>query len=310
MRVLFWGTPDFAVPALRALVEEGFDVLAVVTQPDKPQGRSRTRLLPPPVKTAAIAEGIRILQPEDPRAPDVLRQIADIGADISAVVAYGHILPRAILDAPPRGSINVHASLLPALRGAAPIPAAIREGMTQTGVTVIRLIPALDAGPILLQRAIPIAPDETGGELQLRLSELGAQTLVEALTLIEVGAAAEHPQDDAVATYAPKIDRTQTRIAWTDPADVVARSIRAYDPRPGAFTTARGKEVKCFDALPTSDAPGGAPGEVTAIGAEGLAVACGAGAVRIAQVQPAGRPRMRADAWARGRGVAVGDRFE
>ncbi len=265
--------------------------------------------MPPPVKTAARAEGLRVLQPEDPRAPAVLREVADMRPNVSAVVAYGHILPRSIINAPARGTFNVHASLLPALRGAAPIPAAIRLGLTQTGVTVIRLIPALDAGPILLQRPIPIAPDETGGELQLRLSELGAQALVEALTLVEVGATVERPQDDAAASYAPKIDRAQTRIAWTESAEAVARGIRAYDPKPGAFTAARGTEVKCFEAQSASGAHAGAPGAVIAIAEDGLVVACGTGAVRIAQVQPAGRPRMSADAWARGRGVAVGDRL-
>ena len=308
MRTLFWGTPDFAVPALRALLGEGFDVIGVVTQPDKPRGRSRSQLVASPVKEAALTEGLPVFQPARPRADrEFLDMLTLMAPDVSVVVAYGHILSQAIIDAPSLGTLNIHASLLPALRGAAPIQAAIRDGLAETGVTIMRMVLELDAGPIVLARPTPIADDETYGELALRLSELGAQTLVEALTLLSLGAAAEVEQDHARATYAPKVQRETTAVPWTEPAEVVGRFVRAYDPRPGAWTTLRGADVKLFGA--SAEAAGGAPGEVLAVDADGLLVACGAGAVRIRDVQPAGKRRIGAAEWGRGRGVATGDRL-
>src|SRR5689334_16946875 len=246
MRVLFWGTPEFATPALRALIGEGFDVVGVVTQPDRPVGRSRSTLQPSPVKLIAVDEGIPVLQPERPRGEEFLAELARIDADVSVVVAYGHILPKAVIDLPARGTLNIHASLLPALRGADPIRAAIRQGLAETGVTIMRMVPALDAGPVLHELRTPIAPDETFGELELRLSELGALALIEALALVETGLAQERPQDDARATYAHKTERAHARVDWAGPAEDVARAIRAYDPRPGAFASHRGADVKLF----------------------------------------------------------------
>lgn len=312
MRVLFWGTSTFAIPSLRALVEEGFEVAAVVTQPDRPVGRSRSTAVPPPVKQCAAAEGIPVLQPETPRGEAFLRELEALAPELSVVVAYGHILPRAVIELPPKGTVNVHASLLPKLRGAAPIQAAIREGFIETGVTIMRMVPALDAGPIILQARTPIAPDETAGELELRLSELGALALIEALTLLSIGQASERAQDESAATYAGKIERPMTRIRWEEGCGVVARLIRAYDPRPGAFTTLRGAEVKLFGAVETDEAgdEGSARyGQVLAIDDRGMLVACGDGAVRIAYAQPAGKRRLAVQDWARGRGVAVGERF-
>lgn len=312
MHILFFGTPDFAVPSLRALLGEGFDVVGVVTRPDRPQGRSRSRLVPSPVKRAAVTEGLTVLEPERPRGPEFLDMIRLLSPDIAVVVAYGHLLPLDVINLPPCGTLNVHASLLPALRGAAPIQAAIREGHPETGISIMRIVPALDAGPVLLQIPTPIAADETFGELQLRLSELGAQGLVEALTLIEVGAAAERPQDDSAATYAPKVDRAATRIDWLQPAAVVARVVCAYDPSPGATTRGPAGDVKLFGAQLATDwathevVAGAPPGTICAIDEKGCAIACGTGVVRIAQVQPAGRSRMSALDWARGRGVALG----
>jgi methionyl-tRNA formyltransferase len=313
MRILFWGTPEFAAPSLRALIGEGFDVVAVVTQPDKPQGRSRSRLVASAIKEIAQAEEIPVLQPERPRGPEFEQTIVNLSLDASVVVAYGHILPRVVIDAPRYGTFNVHASLLPRLRGAAPIQAAIREGLPETGITIMRLVPALDAGPIVQQLATPIVPDETYGELQLRLSELGAQALVEALTLIDVGELHERPQDDALATYAPKITLETTSVDWTRSALDVARTIRAYDPKPGARTLHGARTgadiVKLFGTQVVSGELEGAPGEVLDAGPEGLVVACGAGAIRVSQVQPAGRSRMSGAAWLSGRGIAVGDRL-
>jgi methionyl-tRNA formyltransferase len=305
MRVMFWGTPEFAAPALRALVGEGFDVCAVVTRPDKPVGRDRI-LTQPAVKRIALEESLPVFQPESPRDEDFPELLEVVAPDLSVVVAYGHILPRAIIELPRLGTLNIHASLLPALRGAAPIQAAIREGLTETGVTIMRMVPALDAGPIVLQSRTPIADDETYGELQGRLSELGALALIEALTMIELDRPDERPQDDSLATYARKVTRDTTRVDWRLDARQVANSIRAYDPSPGAWTTHGAADLKLFGARQLFDAAG-KPGEVISAGADGLVVACGAGAVRICDVQPAGKRRMQAIEWHRGRGIAIGD---
>lgn len=305
MRVLFWGTPDFATPSLRALLGEGFDVVGVVTQPDRPRGRSRSELVPPPVKQVALAEGLHVLQPERPRGEEFMAALREWEPDISVVIAYGHILRREVIDLPRLGTVNVHASLLPELRGAAPIQAAIRQGLAETGVTIMQMVEELDSGPIFLQARTPIADDTTYGDLALRLSELGALALVEALTLISIGQCKAVPQKHAQATYAPKITRADTRVDWAASAVDVARTIRAYDPTPGAFTTIRGAELKLFGARAAAD-PAGEPGRVAAAGAE-LVVTCGDGAVRIAEVQAAGRRRTPVADWARGRAIAVGD---
>lgn len=279
-----------------------------MTQPDKPHGRSRSKLVPSAVKEIALEEGIPLLQPEKPRGEEFLSQLRAFEPDISVVVAYGHLIPKAALDLPPMGSFNVHASLLPKLRGAAPIQGAILAGFHETGVTIMRMVPALDAGPIVLQAATPIAEDETAGELTLRLSELGALALIEAMTLISLGRAHEEPQDEARATYVGKIDRDSAQIDWTQPAHIVSRSIRAYDPKPGAHTLHRGEPLKLFGAriLPHTNH---VPGKVVEIAEPGMMVACGEGAVRVTQVQPAGKNRMTADQLARGRGIAAGEKL-
>jgi methionyl-tRNA formyltransferase len=317
VRVAFFGTPEFAVPSLRALLGEGFDVIAAVTQPDKPQGRSRSRVVPPPVKLAAQAEGVPVLQPDRPAGDAFLTELRALAPDIGVVVAYGHVLKPDLLALPPRGMVNVHASLLPALRGAAPIAWAILQGLETTGVTIMQMEAGLDTGPILLQLPTPIAPDETGGELGERLAELGAQALVEALALLEQGALTPVPQDHARATTAPKLTRELARLRWDQPAEVVARTIRALDPRPGAWAqlaadgasgagTAGGLEVKLFGAWPRTEV--GAPGLVLP-GDGALRIACGTGAVEVDEVQPAGKPRLSAADWIRGRGVRPGRRF-
>ncbi len=309
MRVLFWGTPDFAVPPLRALIGEGFDVVGVVTQPDKPVGRSRSKVEAPPVKEIALAESILVLQPDKPKGDEFIAELKALEPDISVVVAYGHILSTAVIDLPRLGTLNIHASLLPAFRGAAPIQAAIREGLAETGVTIMRMVKALDAGPIILQATTPIPNDETYGELQLRLAEMGALALIEALALIDIGKATETPQNDAAATYAHKVEREHTLIDWTADAPTVSRMIRAYDPKPGARTNAASGEVKLFGARlapRTVDRPAG---EVVSIDPDGLTVACGVGAVRIANVHPSGKRRITPAEWANGRGIAIGERL-
>ncbi len=310
MRVLFWGTPEFATAPLRALMGEGFEVVAVVTQPDKPVGRSRSAVRASAVKTVAVAEGLPVLQPERPKGEAFLEQLRALKPDVSVVVAYGHILPQAVIDLPRLGTLNIHASLLPALRGAAPIQAAIRDGLSETGVTIMQMVPALDAGPIVHQVRTPIVEDETAGELALRLSELGAAALIEALAMFELGLAKPEPQDDASATYATKLTRESAQVDWTASAHDVGRHIRAYDPKPGAWARLRGSEVKLFGARVAPRGTTHDAGEVLAIDEVGMLVACGAGAVRIAVVQPSGKRRLNPAEWANGRGVAVGDHFD
>ena len=328
MKILFWGTPVFAVPSLRALDDEGFDVVGVVTQPDRPKGRGR-RLAPSPVKEVAQAAGIPVLTPERPRGDEFLNEIRALGADLSVVVAYGHILRREVLDAVPMGSINVHASVLPELRGAAPINWAIVRGHETTGITVMRMVEAMDAGPILHVVEEPILADETASELSVRLSELGAAALVEALTLMSSGALEEVEQDHDKATFAPKVDRDTARVDWTRPATEVARHIRGMDAVPGAWSELEGTPVKLFrpsvlaaDELDTT-APGpagngGPPGPPvpsepgTVLAADeglGVLVAAGDGAVAVGEVQPPGKRRMSSRDWIHGRGVETGQRF-
>jgi methionyl-tRNA formyltransferase len=278
--------------------------MGVVTQPDKPQGRSR-KTIAPPVKEIALEEKIPCFQPSTARETEFAETLQAMTPDISVVVAYGQILPKRIIEIPRLGTLNIHASLLPALRGAAPIQAAIRQGMTETGVSIMRMVPALDAGPVIMQAPTQILDDETYGELRLRLSELGALTLIEALTLISLGEATETPQDDSLATYAPKVTRDDAKIDWTMDAAEVSRMIRAYDPKPGAFTTRNDTDVKVFGPRVIRNADG-QPGQVISADRE-LVVAAGKDAIRISDVQPSGRSRMTAAEWARGRGISAGD---
>ncbi|MBR9990833.1 MAG: methionyl-tRNA formyltransferase [Gemmatimonadetes bacterium] len=313
MRILFWGTPDFAVPALRALLGEGHDVVGVVTQPDRPAGRGRMLRLSP-VKMLAMDESVPVLQPERAHSDDFMNDVRLLAPDLSVVVAYGQILKREVLDLPPLGSINVHASLLPELRGAAPINWAIRLGHEQTGVTIMRMVERMDAGPILHQVPEPIGDDETGSDLWLRLSEIGAEALIEALALLELGELTEVAQDETRATFAPRITRDTARVDWQDNAVAVGRHIRAMDAVPGAWTSHRGDDLKLYRPLPEPDfAHDAKPGTVLhADGtddAQGMRVACATGAVLVREVKPAGRRRMNTAEWVRGRGVEVGERF-
>lgn len=309
MRIVFWGTPEFAVPSLRALLGEGFDVVAVVTQPDRPHGRSRSSLVPPPVKAVALEEGLPVLQPESPSHEEFVAQLSDIEHELGVVVAYGHILRKQLLELPPQGMVNVHASLLPALRGAAPIEHAILEGYEETGVSIMQMVERMDAGPIIHQVSTPIAPDETGGELTVRLAEIGALALVEGLALFGAGATSTVQQDESLATLAPKISRDLARIRWGETSTRIARQIRAFDPRPGSWSSINGKELKLFGPrLADEFPPDGEPGQV--IGTDpAFVVATGDGALQFLDVQPAGRQRMAAVDWLRGRGAIRGDRF-
>ena len=310
MRILFWGTPSFAVPSLRAMVGEGHDVVGVVTRPDRPTGRGRV-LTPPPVKVVAEEEGIAVLQPERPRGDDFERAVRALDPDLSVVVAYGQILKKEVLALPPLGSINVHASLLPELRGAAPIHWAIIRGYSETGVTIMRMVEELDAGPMLYQVREPIGADETASELSLRLAELGAEALVEALALIEGEAIDETEQDHARATYAPRLTTDDARIDWTQSAPSLAARIRGLDEVPGAWSTLNGERVHLY--RPTvAVGQEGEPGVVRDVDAGvdgGIYIACGSDALRIREVKPAGKRRMSAAEWVRGAGPKPGARF-
>ena len=312
LRIAFFGTPDFAVPSLRALLGEGFDVAVVVTQPDRPRGRSRSRLLPPPIKEVAIEHGLPVLQPDKPNTTEAIVALRQYAPDLGVVVAYGHILRRALLDVTPGGMVNVHASLLPALRGAAPIQHAILQGLDETGVSIMQLDEGMDTGPVLLRVPSVIASDETAGELTERLAELGAMALVEALAMQAVGGIVAQPQDHAHATYAPKIDQAQAGVRWEEPADRIARQLRALDPKPGAWTTYGGHRLKLFGARAGGGgarAPGIRPGQIIAV-EPALLVGTGTDALQVLDVQPEGRARMSASDWVRGRGVESGARLE
>jgi methionyl-tRNA formyltransferase len=306
MRIVFFGTPEFAVASLRALLRERFPVAGVVTQPDKPQGRSRSTLVAPPVKEIALAAGVPVLQPVRPVGDLFLASLRRLEFDLAVVVAYGHILRREVLTLPPRGMYNVHASLLPRYRGAAPIPHAILAGEAETGVSIMQMDEGLDSGPVLHRATTPIRPGETAGALTARLADLGAIALIEALSLISAGLARPQPQDPALVTYAPKIDREDARLDWTQGAEGLARQVRAFDPSPGAWATLDAAPIKLFGPAPAAGA--GAPGTVLSADQQ-LVIACGDGALALQEVQPAGRNRMSAEAWVRGRGVSVGQQL-
>ncbi|HET7321668.1 MAG TPA: methionyl-tRNA formyltransferase, partial [Longimicrobiaceae bacterium] len=273
MRVLFWGTPAFALPALRALTGEGHLVVGVVTQPDRPAGRGR-QLRMSPVKELALSEGIPVLQPEHAGGDGFLAELRALEPEISVVVAYGQILRQEVLDLPPNGSMNIHASLLPELRGAAPVHWAIIRGLETTGVTIMRMEKGLDSGPILFQVPEPIRASESASDLGARLAEIGAEALIETLAVLELGEMEEVPQDEARATYAPKVDRDTARLDWQLPAEELARWIRGLDDAPGAWSLLGEEPVKLF--CPSAEDGAGEPGEVLqADSSEGLLVAAG-----------------------------------
>ncbi len=313
MRILFWGTPAFSLPALRAILGEGHEVVGVVTQPDRPAGRGHA-LTPSPVKRVAREEMIPVLQPERARGPQFLAELKALEPDLSVVVAFGQILRREVIDLPSLGTVNVHASLLPELRGAAPIQWSIIRGHEQTGVTIMRIVEALDAGPMIYQVTEPIGPEETARDLAVRLAELGAEALVEALALLEAGATHEQVQDDALASYAPRLTRDDAHVDFARPAVEVDRLIRGLDDMPGGWAHLGDQDVKLFRPRPhPAQAHGAEPGTVLSALAEdattGMLVACGEGAVCIREVKPAGKRRMTTAEWVRGRGIAVGDRL-
>jgi len=313
MRVVFMGTPLFAVPSLEAAVASDCDVVLVITQPDRPRGRSGTPQ-PPPVKLVAQRHGLEVYQPESVNSDESIDKLISSKPDVIAIAAFGQILRRRVIEAARVACINVHASLLPKYRGAAPIPAAILNGETVTGVTIQKVAPKLDAGDILRQGSLKIEPDETAGELTERLARLGAELLAESLADLKTGRATFVPQDDSQATFAPMLKKSDGRIDWRRTAEHIARHARAMTPWPGAFTflPRAGKTLRITVRRAAAAAASGSsaqPGTVVKVGPDGFAVKASDGAVLVGELQPAGKKPMTAQEFIRGYRLEVGERF-
>jgi methionyl-tRNA formyltransferase len=309
LRIVFLGTPAFAVPSLRALLCSPHAVVAVVTQPDRPRGRGH-KVRPEAVKLAALEAGLPVLQPERLNEPGFRDTLGGLAPDLGVVAAYGKLLPEALLALPRLGMINVHASMLPRWRGAAPVHRAILAGDEVSGVTIMRVVKALDAGPMLAATPTPIGPDETSAELERRLAELGAQLLVEAVDSVAAGTAVEIPQDESAVTYAPRLSRAESQIDWARPAAAVHNQIRGLHPWPLAAAMFRGQRTRLLrSAVATQADVDATPGTVYAVQPDAIEVATRPGAVRVTQLQIAGKAAMSAAEFLRGHPVQPGDRF-
>ncbi len=321
MRIIFFGTPEFAIPSLEAVIASG-EVVAVATRPAKPRGRG-LQVEEPPIAIAATQYALEVLQPPSMRDPGFLSRLRVLAPDLIVAVAFGRVIPPEVLVIPRLGGINLHPSLLPRYRGAAPIPRAIAAGDTETGVTVLYIIEELDAGDVILQQAVPILPDDTAETLQVRLAGEGATLLAEAIRLLDAGQAPRHPQDASRVTLAPKLSREEGLIRWGDSAVRIANLVRALIPWPVAYTLREGEPLKIWRATAGSDVPGApsparsralaetaaTPGTVLHAGAvEGvpLVVAAGEGVVLVHEIQPASGRRMSAAAYVRGHSLAHG----
>ena len=297
MRLAFLGTPAFAVPTLERLVERGHQVLAAVTQPDRPKGRGQT-LAPPPVKEAALRLGVPVYQPERVKRPESVDYLRSLAPEAMVVVGYGQIIPQSIIDIPPLGILNVHASLLPRYRGAGPIQWAIVNGETVTGVTIMRIDAGLDTGPMLLKAATAIGADETALDLGRRLSVMGADLLIEALDALAAARIVPQPQENAQASYAPMLKKEDGGIDWSRSAAQIHNQVRGMQPWPGAYSIFRGGALHVWRARPVEAGAGHPPGTLVRI--KPLLVACGAGALELIEVQMEGRKRMPAADFANG----------
>lgn len=313
MRVVFMGSPEFAVPALRRLVGSEYEVVAVYTQPDRPAGRGRT-LQPPPAKKVALEYGLPVYQPERLSTSDATAALTELAPDLIVIAAFGQILKRPVLELPKHGVVNVHGSLLPRHRGAAPVAAAILAGDEETGITIMLTELALDAGPILAQRHIPIAPPDTTASLMTRLADEGADLLMETLPRWISGSIEPQPQDDSKATYAPSIRKEEAIIEWSLSAVDVWRRVRAYNPWPVAFTPLDGQLLRILEASPLPDEGPEPPGTVLPLLPEhadldGFAVRCGMGTLAATRVQRAGGRAMTGADFLRGQRALIGRRL-
>lgn len=303
LRIVFMGTPEFACPTLQMLFDRGEEVIAVVTQPDRPKGRGQ-KLTPPPVKVLAERHGVPVLQPVKVRAPEAIAAIQELRPDLIVVIAFGQILPKALLDIPPKGCINVHASLLPRYRGAAPLNWCIVNGETETGVTTMLMDVGLDTGDMLVKKAIPIDPDEDAQSLHDRLAVLGAAAMAETLDLLAAGRLVPEKQDDSLTNYAPMIKKEDGLIDWGKEPRVIKNLVRGFTPWPGAFTTLEDKALKIC-RVRTGEGHG-APGTVLRADKSGLEVACGNGSLFIEELQLEGRKRLPAQEFLAGIKIAAG----
>jgi len=306
MRIIFMGTPDFAVAALSALAEAGHDIACAFSQPPRPAGRGH-RERRSPVHEAAAALDIPVRTPRSLKDPAEQAAFAGLDAEVAVVAAYGLILPKPILDAPTRGCLNIHASLLPRWRGAAPIQRAILAGDTETGVTIMQMDDGLDTGAMLMTRAAPIGPETTGGQLHDTLAALGANLIVAALAGLAEGSLTPVPQPDEGVTYAPKLDKAEARIDWTRPAAEIERMVRAFDPWPGAWFVANGQRIRLLAAEVAAEVAGGSGAPGTVLDAR-LTIACGDGALRPLRLQRQGKEAVDTDAFQRGFPLAKGSR--
>ncbi len=306
MRLVFAGTPEFAAAALRALIAAGHDIPLVLTQPDRPAGRGM-KLRMSAVKELALAHGLNVAQPDNLKTEAARRRIRDAAAEVMVVAAYGLILPRAVLDLPRLGCVNIHASLLPRWRGAAPIHRAIEAGDAQTGITLMQMDQGLDTGAMLRRTTLPILAEDTTGSLHDKLAELGAREIVALLPELAAGRVAATPQDDALATYAGKIGKDDARLDWRLSAAALDRRIRAYDPFPGAFCLLDGEPLKIWRARPAAGS--GEPGTLLAVDRHGIRVACGEGALAISEVQKAGGRRLPVESFLAGHALRSGIRL-
>ncbi|WP_121439843.1 methionyl-tRNA formyltransferase [Salisediminibacterium halotolerans] len=302
MKIVFMGTPDFSVPILRGLVTDGWQVPLVVTQPDRPKGRKKT-MTPPPVKEEAQRLGIDVYQPEKIADRDAAARVLETEPDIIVTAAFGQILPRAILDAPPHGCINVHASLLPKYRGGAPIHRSVINGENEAGITIMYMVEKLDAGAMLSRQSIPIEAEDTAGSMHDKLSVLGKDLLLETLPKLINGEINPEEQDEQQATFAPNIKKEDERLNWSKPAAAVYNQIRGLSPWPVAYTTVNGERIKIWQASLLDAAAEKEPGTVTAAGPDGIDVVCGDGRqVRLLTLQPAGKNQMNAETFLNGKG--------
>ena len=305
MRVVFMGTPDFAVQSLNALVDAGHEVTAVITQPDRPKGRGN-KMAFPEVKTRALELGLPVHQPDSVKDGAFLELLKSYDPEVIVVVAFGRILPQAVLDLPPYGCVNVHGSLLPEYRGAAPIQRAVLDGRKETGVTTMRMDIGMDTGDMLMQATLPITDEDTTGTMFDKLAELGGKVLIDTLAGLENGTVVPIKQDDSKATHAARILKEDEVIRWEDSAEKIFCQIRGLSPAPGAYTWWNGERLKLWKARISDRETGKAPGTVVAINKNALTVQTGKGCLEVLELQPAGKKAMPAQAFSNGAGVAEG----